>query len=301
MHAGLEVLGAPPQNVCRRRRFKGFSRPPLAPHSWRRADDASMRNYPRLCNIALKSGGSSGTGPAVTRRRVASSKGEQMNRRTAVGVLGSLAFGTVAAAWGQRGHAQAVCTLTPEQIEGPFYLDQARIREAISEGKPGVPLQLILRVLEGSTSFAPIPKAAVDVWQCDALGIYSGYEGVAVAPRHVEPVDDKTFLRGTQLTDATGAVRFRTIYPGWYSGRTPHVHLKLRLGAKAATTQLYFPAEVTNAAYASAPYDRHPNRDTTNATDRFLGPIGDKSLVMWTMARDGDGYVATATVARPTA
>ena len=94
------------------------------------------------------------------------------------------------------------------------------------------------------------------------------------APRPVEPVDDKTFLRGTQLTDAAGAVRFRMIYPGWYSGRTPHVHLKVRVGAKAATTQLYFPDEVTNAVYAHAPYDRHPNRDTTNATDRFLGPIG---------------------------
>jgi protocatechuate 3,4-dioxygenase beta subunit len=75
------------------------------------------------------------------------------------------------------------------------------------------------------------------------------------------------------------------------------VHLKLRVGAKAATTQLYFPDDVTNAVYARAPYDRHPNRDTTNATDRFLGRIADKSLVMWTMARAGDGYVATATVA----
>jgi len=192
-----------------------------------------------------------------------------MNRRTAVGVLGSLALGSVAAAWAPRTHAQPVCTLTPEQIEGPFYLDQARIREAISEDKPGVPLQLILRVLEASASCAPIPKAAVD----------------------------KTFLRGTQLTDTAGDVRFRTIYPGWYSGRTPHVHLKFRVGAKAATTQLYFPDEVTNAVYARAPYARHPNRDTTNAMDRFLAPIGDKSLVMWTMAGDGDGYVATATVA----
>ena len=92
-------------------------------------------------------------------------------------------------------------------------------------------------------------------------------------------------------------VRLRTIYPGWYSGRTPHVHLKLRVGAKAATTQLYFPDEVTNAVYARAPYNRHPNRDTTNATDRFLGPIANKSLVMWTMEREGDGYVAAATIA----
>jgi protocatechuate 3,4-dioxygenase beta subunit len=220
-----------------------------------------------------------------------------MNRRRAVQIVGSLACGAVAAAWSRRGLAQPVCTLTPEQIEGPFYLDQARIRESISEGKPGVPLQLDLRVREASASCAPIPRAAVDVWQCDALGIYSGYEGAAIAPRHVEPVDDKTFLRGTQLTDAVGAVRFRTIYPGWYSGRTPHVHLKVRVGARTATTQLYFPDEVTDAVYARAPYDRHPNRDTTNATDRFLGQIADTSLVTWTMTRDGDGYVAAATVA----
>src|SRR2546423_8086776 len=99
-----------------------------------------------------------------------------MNRRTAVGLLGSLAFGTAATAWGRRALAQPVCTLTPEQIEGPFYLDQAHIREAISEGKPGVPLQIILHVLEASPSCAPIPKAAVDAWQCHARGIHSGHE-----------------------------------------------------------------------------------------------------------------------------
>jgi protocatechuate 3,4-dioxygenase beta subunit len=220
-----------------------------------------------------------------------------MNRRKAVGVLGSLAVGTVAAAWARHALGQPVCTLTPEQIEGPFYLERARLREVISEGKSGVPLRLVIRVLGASPSCAPIPEAAVDVWHCDALGIYSGYEGVAVAPRHLEPVDDKTFLRGTQLTDGAGGVQFRTIYPGWYEGRTPHVHLKLRVGAKVATTQIYFPDEVTNAVYARAPYDRHANRDTTNATDRFLGQIADRSLVMWTMTRDGDGYVAAATVA----
>jgi protocatechuate 3,4-dioxygenase beta subunit len=220
-----------------------------------------------------------------------------MNRRIAVKVLGSLAFGGVGAARAQRALARPVCTLTPEQIEGPFYLDKAMIRDVISEGKPGVPLQLILRVLDNSASCAPLPRVAVDVWQCDALGIYSGYEGVAIAPRHIEPVDEKTFLRGIQLTDAAGGVRFRTIYPGWYGGRTPHVHVKLRVDAKVATTQLYFPDEVTDAVYARAPYDRHPNRDTTNATDRFLNQVVDKSVVMWAMERDADGYVASATVA----
>src|SRR5258705_214315 len=94
-----------------------------------------------------------------------------MNRRKVVGVLGSLALGTVASAWGRRALAQPVCTLTPEQIEGPFYLDQAGVREDISEGKPGVPLRMVLHVVDASASCAPIARAAVD---------------------------DKTFLRGTQ-------------------------------------------------------------------------------------------------------
>jgi protocatechuate 3,4-dioxygenase beta subunit len=220
-----------------------------------------------------------------------------MDRRKAAEILGGLALGTVAPAWGRRALAQPACTLTPEQIEGPFYLDRALVREDISEGKPGVPLRLVLRVVDAAASCAPIPKAAVDVWQCDALGIYSGYEGVAIAPRHVDPVDDRTFLRGIQITDRAGGARFRTIYPGWYQGRTPHVHLKVRFGAKAATTQLYFPDEITDVVYARAPYNRHPGRDTTNTTDRFLGPIADKSLLMWTMERDGDGYAAIATIA----
>jgi protocatechuate 3,4-dioxygenase beta subunit len=220
-----------------------------------------------------------------------------MNRRKAVGALGGLAVGTVAAAWSRRALAQPICTLTPEQIEGPFYVDQARVRDVISEGKPGVALRLAIHVIAASSSCAPIPGTRVDVWHCDALGIYSGYEGVAIAPRHLEPVDDQAFLRGTQLTDAAGGVQFRTIYPGWYEGRTPHVHLKLRVGAKVATTQIYFPDEVTDAVYARTPYDRHAKRDTTNATDRFLGQVADKSLVMWTIAREADGYVASATVA----
>src|SRR5207245_11667394 len=96
---------------------------------------------------------------------------------------------------------------------------------------------------------------------------------------------------------AACAVPLPTSCPACNAGSTPHGHLKLGGAPQSATTQLHFPDEVTNAAYARAPYDRHPNRYTTNATDRFLGPIADKSLVMWTMARDGDGYVATATVA----
>jgi protocatechuate 3,4-dioxygenase beta subunit len=224
-----------------------------------------------------------------------------VDRRTAVTVLGGLALGAVATAWTSVARAQTVCTLTPEQMEGPYYLDLANVRQNITEGKPGVPLRLALRIREASASCAPIAKASVDVWHCDALGIYAGYEGAVVAPTHVKPVNDKTFLRGTQISDAGGAVQFRTIYPGWYTGRTTHIHVKVHVGTKVATTQLYFPEDVTTAVYRRAPYDQHPGRDTSNATDIALKDVSDKPFLMWTISADGSGYLASAALAIKTA
>jgi protocatechuate 3,4-dioxygenase beta subunit len=193
--------------------------------------------------------------------------------------------------------AQAACTLTPEQMEGPYYLDLARVRQDITEGKPGAPLRLAVRITEAAPSCAPIAGAPVDVWHCDALGIYSGYEGAVVAPSHVQPVNDKTFLRGTQLTDRAGGVEFRTIYPGWYTGRTTHVHVKVRVGTGVATTQFYFPEDVSRRVYQRAPYNQHPDPDTSNATDGALKGVSAKPLVMWKVSPDGDGYLAVATIA----
>jgi protocatechuate 3,4-dioxygenase beta subunit len=223
---------------------------------------------------------------------------EAIDRRTAVTVLGRLALGAVATTWTSTPSvAETVCTLTPEQMEGPYYLDLAKVRQDLTEGKPGVPLRLTLRIREASPSCAPIAKASVDVWHCDALGIYAGYEGAAVAPTHVKPVNDKTFLRGTQVTDAEGGVQFRTIYPGWYTGRTTHIHVKVHVGTTAATTQLYFPEDVTTAVYRRPPYNQHPGRDTSNDTDVALKGVSDKPLVIWNISSDGDGYLATATIA----
>jgi protocatechuate 3,4-dioxygenase beta subunit len=224
-----------------------------------------------------------------------------VDRRTAVRVLGGLALGAVATAYTEHvvssvAHAAASCPPTPAQMEGPYYLDQARVRADITEGKPGVPLRLSLRVTDAGPSCTPIAGVDVDVWHCDALGIYSGYEGAAVAPTHVQPVNAERFLRGTQATDAAGDARFRTIYPGWYTGRTTHVHVKVHVGTQVVTTQLYFPEEVTKSVYRRAPYDRHPNRDTANDTDVALKGVAAKPLVMWNIAPDGDGYLATATI-----
>ena len=143
--------------------------------------------------------------------------------------------------------------LAPEQTEGPYYVSGAKVRRTITEGRPGVPLALRLRVVDAS-GCRPIRNAAVDVWHADALGSYSGV-GAQVG---------KTFMRGVQKTDATGLALFRTVYPGWYPGRTVHIHVIVHIGGNVVHTgQLYFPDAVTDAVYRRAPYSRRPARATS--------------------------------------
>jgi protocatechuate 3,4-dioxygenase beta subunit len=110
------------------------------------------------------------------------------------------------------------CVLAPEQTEGPYYLPGDKLRRNVTEGKPGVPLTLKLTVLDASTC-KPIKGAAVDIWHCDAGGIYSGTSQ--------QGAEKLTFLRGIQKTDAKGLATFKTIYPGWYQGRTVHIHVRV--------------------------------------------------------------------------
>ena len=99
-------------------------------------------------------------------------------------------------------------------VEGPFYFDPKLVRSDITEGKQGAPLSLTLQILEANDC-APVPDTRVDVWHTDALGLYSGYE-----QQQTGSSEGETFLRGTRLTGGDGEVRFTTIYPGWYPGRT---------------------------------------------------------------------------------
>ena len=124
------------------------------------------------------------------------------------------------------------CVLAPEQTEGPYYVAGEKLRRDITEGRPGAPLLLRLRVVDASTC-KPIKGAAVDIWHCDALGVYSGFGSGS---------GNRTFMRGVQKTDATGLARFRTVWPGWYQGRTVHIHVKVHVGGNVVHTgQLYFP------------------------------------------------------------
>lgn len=175
------------------------------------------------------------------------------------------------------------CVLTPEQTEGPYYIPNEALRRNITEGRPGTPLLLRAFVVNASTC-KPIKSAAVDIWHADAGGVYSGFGAGATS---------RTFMRGIQRTNAKGLALFRTVYPGWYQGRTVHIHVKVHLGGNVLHTgQLYFPDTVTDAVYRSAPYASRPNRDVRNAGDSIYRNGGKKSQV--SISKNSAGvYVAT--------
>jgi protocatechuate 3,4-dioxygenase beta subunit len=191
--------------------------------------------------------------------------------------------------------AANVCRMTPRMVEGPFYFDPALVRENITEGRKGVPLKLVLQVVEGATC-QPISDARIDVWHCDATGQYSGYDGqgdgAAISTK------GEKFLRGTQLTGASGEATFTTIYPGWYRGRTTHIHFKVLLEAKSMLTgQMYFPDALSEHIFANvAPYNsRTEKRDTLNSTDWIASADGDHISYV-AVREEKDGYVAALVI-----
>jgi protocatechuate 3,4-dioxygenase beta subunit len=177
-------------------------------------------------------------------------------------------------------HAPGSCILLPQAVEGPYYFDPKAVRSDITEGRPGLPLRLALQVIEHG-SCQPLAKARVDVWHADARGVYSGYPGQG-DDRNIS-AKGETYLRGTQFTDADGKVLFKSIYPGWYPGRTPHIHVKAFLDEKTlVTAQVYFPDALSARIYRETkPYDNRPRADTDNASD-FIFQAGQK---------DGGGIV----------
>lgn len=175
------------------------------------------------------------------------------------------------------GTALPACVVKPAKTEGPYFVDEMLNRSDIriepSDGSmvEGVPLQLVFQVtkVNGDTCEA-LEGAQVDVWHCDALGNYSD----------VNDFVGKKFLRGYQVTDKLGTANFITIYPGWYSGRTVHIHFKIRTDPASDsgyefTSQLFFDEAMTDKIYAQKPYSTHPNRDTMNADDNIFADDGE--------------------------
>jgi protocatechuate 3,4-dioxygenase beta subunit len=197
----------------------------------------------------------------------------------------------------------ATCRVWPEQAEGPYRRGEQPSRRDVTEGRAGTPLRLGLRLR--TDDGAPLRDAEVEIWHCDALGRYSGYPPpdpatvVNAAPTRAEYLPEETFLRGRQPVDAAGRVEFRTIYPGWYPGRTVHIHLMVHVGGRTATSQLYFPEQVTSAVFARPPYRERPGPDTTNDTDEIY-PTGGDAAVLEVIDDTGDGYLAVLCLVLPT-
>jgi protocatechuate 3,4-dioxygenase beta subunit len=177
------------------------------------------------------------------------------------------------------------CLLAPEQTEGPFYIDVGLERRDVTEGLGGHPLRLGIRVVDGECN--ALPGAVVDVWHCDVDGDYSAFSDGAGSSD--DAGEGTTFLRGSQVADADGIVEFATIYPGWYRGRTVHVHTKVRLNdAEVLTTQLYFPDDVTDEIFTEDPYATRGARDTRNEDDGIAGdPAAAGNLLAVSSAGDG--------------
>jgi protocatechuate 3,4-dioxygenase beta subunit len=176
--------------------------------------------------------------------------------------------------------ASASCRLSTELTEGPYWFDVDAIRSDIREDREGTLLRLAIRVRDAA-SCEPIENAVVDIWHCDATGLYSGFEAASTgAPGGGGgPTDEETYLRGAQVTNAEGVVRFKTIYPGWYRGRTTHIHAKVHLDKRTLlTTQLFTTREWDDRVFAGDPYAGEDGRDTFNEGDGIFTEDGVMTL-----------------------
>lgn len=228
------------------------------------------------------------TGCTAAAATPAGAPSSPQNSSTTPGAATGAAAGTAQATAG----SQVACVLTPQQTEGPYFVDEklerSDIRSDPSDGsvRPGVPLALAVRVWKvGGNACTPLAGAVVDIWHCDAAGVYSD----------VENAKGRKFLRGYQVTDDQGRVNFTTIYPGWYQGRAVHIHFKVRTNPASsrgqdATSQWYFDDTLNDKVMAQAPYTK-TGRRTLNTADGIYRD-GGAALTLRPIAA-GSGYAAT--------
>lgn len=218
-----------------------------------------------------------------------------VTRRDAILLLGAAMLSVPSAA--QFLPRKPTCVLTPEQTEGPYFsdlrLNRSDIRSDPADGsaKPGVPLALTLHTYAASPKgCTPIVGAVVDIWHCDASGVYSDAQDATFDTR------GKKFLRGYQVSDADGVVQFLTIYPGWYPGRAVHIHFKVRMETSSqrhveVTSQLYFPDLLTDEIHARPPYAGGGRRRQRNEEDGLYRRGGRQ--LMLDVTKQGQGYAGS--------
>jgi protocatechuate 3,4-dioxygenase beta subunit len=234
--------------------------------------------------------------------------GRVLTRREALALLGStgtlllLGGSTSSAGTIPTGRPRHACVVRPASTAGPFYVDEklerSDIRSDPTDGtvKQGALLALTFNVSSiAKGACTPLAGVIVDVWHCDAEGMYSDANNGKV------DTTGKKFLRGHQITDKNGAASFTSIYPGWYPTRTPHIHYKIRSPALAQspyefTGQMYFEEGTSDRVYAKAPYAARGKRTVSNITDWIYKRDGGRQSMLTVTPAKG-GYTATFDVA----
>lgn len=270
---------------------------------------------PRLRSLAMTDNQTPDERRKLARRAVLAAGSVAL---TAAGVGSAFAAGSPGSSGrdADGGAAEDACyTLTSELVEGPYYIDADKIRQNVTEDQEGIPLDLRLKVIDAE-SCRPLPNAAVDIWHCNASGVYSGYEemgsggGGPTGPPpsgtptntptgpppggggHQEPTDDKRYLRGTWRTDRHGQVAFRTVFPGWYQGRCVHIHVKVHVdgtwtdagyegGRTCHTGQLFFDEKSVLLTYDEEPYASNTTTRTTLDEDTIYPDNGHEGGLLY--------------------
>jgi protocatechuate 3,4-dioxygenase beta subunit len=195
----------------------------------------------------------------------------------------------------------STCEAMPTETAGPYPYDLSKnsaiFRTDITEGKTGIPLSLLLTIVNSNDDCKVISGARVDIWHCDKDGYYSEYS----EPGYLGTQDNtgKTFLRGIQLSDDNGQVKFTTIYPGWYQGRVTHIHIEVFINSVLRlTSQLAFPDSLNTTVYKTSLYSAHGQNTITNSTDGILSDSYNSELL--TISGDTtNGYSASFKVGVP--
>lgn len=196
------------------------------------------------------------------------------------------------------GNSSTNCAVTNAETAGPFPTKTPAnfVRKDIRDGRTGVVMPLTITIKNANASCAVLVGAIVDVWQCDKDGYYSEYGGSGMQPTNFTTVD---FLRGRQTTDANGLAAFTSIFPGWYGGRAPHIHVHIynAAGKSLLVTQIAFPYTVSNAVYTTAQSYGYTkgSQDTLNERDNVFSDGVANELATVT-GSNADGYTLTHTI-----
>lgn len=227
--------------------------------------------------------------------------GRILSRREALGLIGAGGAAVLGGAPGAEASTPIpfrlpACIVRPSQTEGPYFVDtmlnRVDVRSDPTDGsvREGTPFRLAFRVSRlDANGCGPLPGALVDLWQCDALGVYSGVKDII---NDAFDTTGKQFLRGHQVTDADGMARFVTIYPGWYPGRAVHFHFKIRTEPDAETgheftSQLYLDDALTDRVHTAHPYAAHEGDRPKNRDDQIFRSGGDQLLLTAVEAEGG--------------